>query len=375
MPSSGTHGYFLDGLHPLQQPVSVSVESNVLRFRCLEARQTITWDFASIDWDATRQLPDQLRLKHDGDDARLVVTDAAQIAAILAEKNTWARHHFWTLRRETLTILRASATTLALAATLWLSWPWLVTPLTSLIPDSTRDWLAETAQSAVGMNRECRDPTGVAALRALTDRLTVGDPAFGRVQVGVAHSNMINALTLANDKILLTSALVTKANSSDEVAGVIAHELGHVAHRHILRGALGQLTLKFLVLVFTGAHGAEMGYVNDLTALAHTRGFEAEADTAAIDLLRRARISAQGLEGFFQRGQNAGSGPELRYFSTHPPSAERADTMRHAVIPDATPALSTQQWQALQSICGNTAPKLQPNTIDAPAPEPEMHDL
>lgn len=352
-----THGYFLDGQNPVQYAARIGLLDTAVRFQVADSKKASLWDFAAIDWDATRSLNGQLRIKHDESDAWLIVTDAAMIAAILVEKKVWAQRHFWLARRETLTIVRATATTMMICAMLWIFWPWLVTPLANFVPDSSRTWMADTAQSMLGMKQECRAPEGLAALGKITHALTAGNPKLNHARIVVVDASMLNALTLANDKILVTKAIITGAGSPDEVAGILAHELGHVAHRHILRSLLGQVTLKLLVMIFTGAHGDMLGYANDLTTLNHSRQFEAEADSTAIALLSRAHITTHGLGEFFHRMQHyqaTHNGQPPRYLSTHPPSEERAQQMAHIDISDAKPVLSADEWQALRNICGTT---------------------
>lgn len=348
-------GFYLDGRTPVQHPVRIEMADAAVRFQG-ETIKPIRWEFAAIDWDATRLLHGMLRLKHlDPDDAWLVITDAALIAAVMAEKKIWARHNFPTAHRELLTIGRATAAMLLVCATLWISWPYLTKPLTGIIPDKVRTTLSDVAQHAFGLNQECRAPEGLAALQQLTDRLTADYPELRATPVIVVDAALVNALTLPNDKILLTRALLDAAESSDEIGGIIAHELGHVAHRHVLRSMLGKMTLSLLVTIFTGPHGDALAYANDLSALGHSRQFETEADTMAIALLRRARIAPQGLGRFFGKMQyiEAQRGDEpSRYFATHPPSEERAQHMMATEIPDASPALPSEAWQALRNICG-----------------------
>ena len=375
-PHATPHGFYLDGQTPVQYPAKIELADDAIRFQLSPSVNTTLWEFATIDWDATRLLHGQLRIKHAApDDAWLVITDDAVIAAVMAEKKSWARRHFWTARRELLTIIRATAATALITVALWVFWPYLTRPLTGLVPESTRNWMSDTAQSVLNLKQECRAPDGLAALRKITGALTAGNPQLGHANVIVVEADLLNALTLANDKILVTHALLAKMSSPEELSGIIAHELGHVAHRHILRNVLSNFTLKLLVLIFTGAHGEALGYASDLTTLAYTRQFETEADATAIDLLRRVHISTHGLGNFLRRLQDEkarhGSEPS-RYFSSHPPSEERAQQMLNIEIPDAQPALTTDEWRALQNICGATPPTASQPEDDAPEPEAEF---
>lgn len=362
------NGFFLDGENPTPHPVRISLLDTSLRFLPIDERKPQLWEFAVIDWEATRLANDQLRLKQRDNDQWLVITDAALIAEVQAERKHWTRRNFWSARPDTGMALRAGLGAVVLCVTLWLSWPLLTKPAARLVPQSTRTWLGDSAQQMMGMSTVCTEPEGQAALDRLTQRLTTQHPELENVRVVPVQSSMINALTLANDKVLLTSAIIAQANSPDEIAGILAHEFGHVAHMHVLRGFLGQALMKLLIAIFTGVHGDEIGYINTVTNNAHVRKFESEADMTGIQLLRDANIATQGLGEFFNRiaRQEGAGGRFLKYFNTHPPSAEREQLMRDTAVPGATPAMTANDWQALKRACPTSSPRLK----QAP-PEPE----
>lgn len=354
---AGTPDFLLDGETPVPKPVRITLGDAGLHFQSAAARRPEEWEFAMIDWDASRHINGQLRLKHGGDhDMWLIVNDPERAAAILAAKKIWARQNFRNFRhtrREASLILRATIITVLVCGTLWFSWPYLTAPLVALVPDSTSAWLGKTAQEALGMTKECRTPEGDAALQRLMRKLAGSDPRLRRAAAVVTKRNMVNALTLADDRILVTSAIIEQAGSSDEIAGILAHELGHVAHRHVLRGAAAGVLIKLLMTAFTGSHGEILGYAHDLTALAHSRRFEAEADAAAVEYLRGAHISTQDFGAFFRRmGNDSPQGAAwARYLSAHPPSAEREAMMLQTPVSHPQPAMPATDWQALQAIC------------------------
>jgi len=372
-----SHGFLLDGESPTPVEVRITLLDTSLRFTQLLQRKSQLWDFADIDWEATRSLNEQLRLKKRDEDIWLVVTAPALIHEINNERQQWVRRNFWTTHPDLRMALRASLGTLLVCGSLWLGWPLLTKPIAALVPHSTREWLGNTAQNIVNMNNVCTDPAGQAALDQLTARLTINHPELRHIQVVPVHSSMINALTLANDKVLLTSAIIKQATSPDEVAGILAHEFGHIAHRHVLRSVLGEMLMQTLIMVFTGAHSKEVGYANDLTNNAHSRAFEAEADETAIALLADAKISSHGLAEFFNRiGKQENTTTNfMRYFVDHPPSAEREQQMLKNTIPDATPALSLQEWQNVQQMCGADEQLAPKQHRQPPPPSAEQEDL
>jgi Zn-dependent protease with chaperone function len=80
------------------------------------------------------------------------------------------------------------------------------------------------------------------AVRAIVARLAAAvadDPGY-EFDVRLVESEAVNAAALPRGKIIVFSGLLAEAGSADEVAGVLAHEIGHVLHRDALRGLIGR---------------------------------------------------------------------------------------------------------------------------------------
>jgi hypothetical protein len=222
--------------------------------------------------------------------------------------------------------------------------------LARMIPASVEQRIGTVMIGDFGRNG-CADLAGEAALRALVNRV---DPDDAAVEVSVVKLPMVNAVTLPGGRIVVFDGLLADAKSPDEVAGVIAHEIGHIRHHDVMESLLRQLGLS---VVLGGLAGRVGGYTNALLATAYSRGAEGRADGYAIDLLRDAKISPQPTAAFFTRlGKGAGKAERmLSYLATHPVSADRAARFRAAVQPVAyRSTLDARQWQALKSICRAT---------------------
>src|SRR5262249_22287132 len=158
------------------------------------------------------------------------------------------------------------------------------------------------------------------------------------------------------------------ARSSDEVAGVLAHELGHAIELHPETGlvrAMGYTAAS--QLIFAGSSGTITNFGVLLTHLRHTRNAEREADQHGVRLLKSAGISSKGFGDFLERmyggaptakpngkGSKA-NGPiseGLEVISTHPPTEERITMVRAQPSYPATPAMSEEDWRALRDACG-----------------------
>ena len=103
-----------------------------------------------------------------------------------------------------------------------------------------------------------------------------------------------NAFALPDGTILFTDEMVRLADHDDELVAVLAHEIGHVVHRHGLRAVIQDSLLGFALLAITGdATGSSelfLGLPVLLTQLAYSRTFEREADNYALDYLRAHNI-------------------------------------------------------------------------------------
>lgn len=140
-----------------------------------------------------------------------------------------------------------------------------------------------------------------------------------------------NAFAVPSGAVFLTDELVGMAPDSLAVLGVLAHELGHLAHRHGTERVIQAASLPMLFALLTGdlaGGGALLGTIPmDLIATGYGRDQEREADEFARDLLRELDMSTEGIAQLFELF--AEEGLELPgWFSTHPASDERAAFFR-----------------------------------------------
>lgn len=140
-----------------------------------------------------------------------------------------------------------------------------------------------------------------------------------------------NAFALPSGAIVFTDEMVKLARNDDELLAVLAHEAGHVAHRHGIRRIIQDSLLAFALMAITGdASGTSqlfLGLPVALTELAYSREFEREADQYALDYLRSQGISPRCFANLMRRLQQEkkpdGEGHWSNYLSTHPGMEER----------------------------------------------------
>jgi Zn-dependent protease with chaperone function len=143
-----------------------------------------------------------------------------------------------------------------------------------------------------------------------------------------------NAFALPSGTIVFTDEMVRLAKHDDELLAVLAHEIGHIVHRHAMRRVIQDSLLSFALLAITGdiSGSSELFLALPvlLTELAYSREFEREADRYALDYLRSRNTSPLHFARLMRRVEqkiapNAKGtiGKLSSYLSTHPMTEER----------------------------------------------------
>ena len=143
----------------------------------------------------------------------------------------------------------------SLAAIVWYGVPLIADQLTPLVPRALE---RRTGEVADGQARSmfsggvCTTTEGQAALDKLVAGLKKAPAAPAEAQVAVLSSDTVNAFALPGGRVYVLSGLIDLAQSPDEVAGVLAHEFGHVAHRDSMKVMIEQGSAAFVIGLFFG---------------------------------------------------------------------------------------------------------------------------
>lgn len=224
-----------------------------------------------------------------------------------------------------------------------------------LIPVSIADRIGLQSTEMFGpIAPACAGQPGNAALQRILDRLQSSGNYGRSFKLHVAKANIPNAFALPGGHIVLLSALVKEAKSPEEVAGVLAHEMGHEIEYDPEALVVRNLGMQTLISLLTGQSGGQSALSAGaiLLQLRYSRDAERSADAHAIEILRNARIAPKPTGDFFQRHASGGSGSFLNYLSTHPSSKERAQLFFSQPHYDVQPLLSAGEWADAQAICG-----------------------
>ncbi|MDQ8732391.1 M48 family metallopeptidase [Bradyrhizobium sp. LHD-71] len=236
--------------------------------------------------------------------------------------------------------------------------PFAADRLTPLIPYSIEKRIGEVADKQVNVvfdGKTCASPDGTAAFAKLMDTLRRAGGVDVTADAAVISNDIANAVALPGGKIYVFEGLLAKAESVDELAGVLAHELGHVKNRDGLRNLIYNGGTSFLIGLLFGDITGSSAIIftsRELFQASHSREAERNADTTTIEVMRKLGRSPKPMGEFLLRVTGKEKGKGLALISSHPLSEDRLVRMSEQDIsPSAPPLLTAAEWAALKSIC------------------------
>jgi predicted Zn-dependent protease len=343
---------WFDGRSPRPRSARIHVENGVLVVACEGDAQALHYPLADVRWPERRShgqrqtsLPDGSLLQH-ADSAEWDTWWAAQG---LAEPVVVGWMQSW---RATLAALAGTVAFLA-AAWVW-GVPLLSSTLAHMVPPALEASIGR--QGMEQLDRLLLEPSAlprdeqeeVRARFAASLKRAFPDGGVPRWQLSFHASRALgaNAFALPGGYIVVTDALVEMLRDQpDAITGVLAHELGHVEHRHGLDLMVRASLVSAMVGVVLGdASGFLATVPATLVTQAYSREAEREADEYAAFTLDRAGIAPAVMVAFFERlerqGTAAGKGQDPKQdaqrkgsalpiaISSHPDTDERVRFFR-----------------------------------------------
>lgn len=355
--AAALRGAYSDGRAPVSTPVAVTLTGEGLSFSAADWARPRFWRYGDLAVAAPlTSKSDDCLLRSQAHPHETLFLQGAGLGARLGAKApalTLAQHRMRGLRPG----LFATAAVALFVGALLVTGFSPAQRIAKLLPERARVAMGvSVVNSLAGEFRTCETRASRAALQRMSVRLARAagmDPA--KVRVRVVDWGLVNAFAVPGGHIVLTRGLLQRAGSPDEVAGVLAHEIGHALELHPETGLVRSAGLGAAVqLMFAGSAGTMTNVGLLLTEIQYTRVAEHEADAHAVRILRAAGIAATGLADFFRRIDQPG---ERSLFNsalvrTHPLTSERIAFITAQPTYPATPALTAQDWRALQSACG-----------------------
>ncbi|MEK6237329.1 MAG: M48 family metallopeptidase, partial [Planctomycetales bacterium] len=191
------------------------------------------------------------------------------------------------------------------------------------------------------------DPIVTGAIQTIVDRIEphANDQGF-TFNIQVVDAPIENAFALPGGQIVVYTGLIESSKTPEQLAGVLAHEMAHVTHRHGLK-RMGE-HLGFFVafeIVIGGSDGlvglgAEIARSAALSA--YSRGEEAEADAEAVRVLHAAGVDPDGVAQFFELMKHKHGDHGMEWMSSHPSHGNRVQAIR-----DQIKTLPQREYQPL----------------------------
>lgn len=234
----------------------------------------------------------------------------------------------------------AALATLAFVVSLRWTIPWLGDSLARTVPPATEARIGANVLHT--LDRLVLRPSQLApdtrrAIQAVFDELVAhADLGATPPQLLFRQGGPLvgaNAMALPGGPVIVTDELARLAGTAQALAGVLAHELGHIQHRHGIR-RLGRLAgLSTVALFLTGDASSLLHQASvlgtGLLDLSYSRDFERDADATAVALMRKTgkdpALLAKLLQDLAAQSRVAGTTPN--WLSSHPSTEERTRLM------------------------------------------------
>lgn len=320
-------GVFLDGWSLADLPVHVVVSACELHVHEVSGRELRVWPLSGVHVDAMQE-GHAYHLTHDAAPQELLVLRNPQLARQVLGLTKRAHVLPGGEHKLAYGLLGLLALALVLGG-LYLSAPKLALFVARRIPLEQERALGGELEFLLELDK-CDSAAATQLLRGLLAKL--GERRALAYEVRIVQADMPNAFALPGGVILVTRGFLREAESADEIAGVLAHEVEHIEQRHVLAGALRGAMLTALWSLTLGDYSGLL-VIDPSTAyrianLEFSREDEQAADDAAVQRLHRAGFSHRGLSSFFERitKEHGEEGPA--WLSTHPSTRARITALR-----------------------------------------------
>jgi hypothetical protein len=357
-----TAAVFFDGQTATDRPVTVRLDAGGVSFSGDGVALT-RWPYSAVTPVDPFIAGRPLRLASSlAPGARLVIADDAFNAELIAQ----ARHlrggaNVGRLARLMAWIFGGLA---LVALATYITMQFAPKPIAFMLPDKWRHRVGEQIEASMTEGAKlCANPRGMQAMSAMMARITEGNPDLPPVQIRAYDIPIMNAFAMPGERIVMTAELIRRAGRPEEVAGVLAHELGHVVNRHSEAQLVRVTGMQILFAIVTGGGGGDtISQMAGLAAiLSYSRAAEEEADNYAIAAMTASAIDPDGLKTFFEKvlaEEKSGGGKTFgqvgQIFATHPGTEERIShipPLPEGVV--ARPVMSEEKWKDLKGICGS----------------------
>ena len=284
----------------------------------------------------TLWLADGRQIQSDDNDAidRMFAARAGVEALVHLLENRWQ-----------VALASVVATAIAAVMLVWFGVPWAADQAAAMVPMS---WEREAGEHTLAALEEMGfEPSELTQkrqdeLRAVFDRFVSDLPEARDYRIEFRHWMMgPNAFALPGGTVVFTDDIVGLFADDAEFLAVLAHEVGHLEHRHVMRTVMRGASIAVLTAVVFGDVGSASSVIvavpTTLVYSAYSREFEREADQYAFAALKRRGLSPRAFASVMRKLDDAAakaSGEaddgDWSYLSSHPDTEERIKAAERA---------------------------------------------
>lgn len=355
-PRTRWQGLYQDGQTARANPVSVTITADGLRLHLPDGR-TLYWSYPDVRQTQGSHRGEHARLEHGpgpiaealevAEDGFLAAVRAVAPAARLRGPMPIAPYLGWLAGC-------VAATAAIVVGTYQWGIPWVAGAVAQHVPVAWEERFGEAVATELAPPKErLDDPALQSAVQRIVDRLAAARPSPYTYKVAIARNPEVNAFAAPGGYVVVYTGLLSKTKRPDELAGVLAHELQHVQHRHTTKALLRQASMQLLLSALTGDTGQvgqALGAAGTLGTLGYQRADEAEADRDGLRTMVAAGYEPDGMIDMFKTLQaevqdDGRLARGLTFMSTHPNTGDRirvlgklADTLAPHPHADMAPA-------------------------------------
>ncbi len=363
---------YYDGVRANPQDVLLKLGNFSLLVKNPEATERLEWRYENVRIIEKPEHDRPLIIGNNIEvDARIIVNDNS-IYDLLLKKIPKKNAPLIAISTSSQSLAFWSIPAVAIIFAIYWFVPQIAISIAENFPRSWEENLGKYTVSALTSDKPvCNNAEGMQALEKMVDILAASASLNNEqlitqpITARVIQEKEENAFAAPGGKIVIFSKLIEKAGNADELAGVLAHEIGHVVKRHSTQTLVSALGLELLINVIFGGAGnsaTTAAIANSLFQMQYSRNFEREADQVAMQILYNSGIDNRGLMNFFIRLQAEEDELDEKlfsYISSHPATSERIETIKKAKnITAGKQILAAEEWQKLKNICQSTASKL-----------------
>ena len=359
------NGAFYDGVSAREHQVQITCAEHGVQITALTLNQPVEWAYDDLRTVADLANHKGASFRVMGGLGRLDVTDEIlagrleNLALNLKKSDipatTWKRITMWGI-----------GAFVSVFVIIFVIVPGLANQLATMIPVDKEIALGRASlkqiERVLGYGEDkpltCTGQKGQIALDKMAARLTAHFDSPYPLDIKIFNDKMPNAFAVPGGHIVLFDGLLEMADSPEEVAAVLGHEMGHVIHRDPTRLTLRSAgSVGILGMVFGDFAGGAAALVvaERLIAADYSQDAEADADRFAHKLLQDAKLPSAPMAVFFEKLKSKfGDGPKLlSHIASHPDLQGRADAANNAdSIGDGSfdAVLSVSEWKDLQGM-------------------------